>query len=375
MVEKPIIYILDEKLNVIASINNFIKMTWTENFFEADSFAMEINFDITSNVKNKYYEKNKMIFEALDSMYQKNIFKPRFVVADFFQKDKIRIAMIDSFHINETNARMEINALGMLSIFQFKYAYNKEYIPSENSDDNIGIVACRILADGFTADKILKNIFVADESSNKIGSEVFYQTEDSQNIYEATTALLCAFNIGFETIYNHNEKKIFFNTINSSGKIIDIAISADDENLIENKYTFEFSEYRNYIFIEGENSINEVIDKSDGSAIFSIKSKSKSKQGALSNDAYRQILKTEATIELDKNSTSEHFDISINDDVDVALGDTCVVKIFVGYKEIIKQILITSIEHEFEEKKYNRNIGFGKPYNAKNQLKKTLGVL
>lgn len=75
-------------------------------------------------------------------------------------------------------------------------------------------------------------------------------------------------------------------------------------------------------------------------------------------------MKTEGEIELDKCGIEEHFDISITDDLDVDIGDTCVVKIYVGYKEIIKEILITSIEHEFNKCEYNRKVGFGKLYNT-----------
>ncbi len=50
------IYIFDESLNLIATIDNYEKIVWQQNLFEADIFSIELNYNPTNDSKNQYYE-------------------------------------------------------------------------------------------------------------------------------------------------------------------------------------------------------------------------------------------------------------------------------------------------------------------------------
>lgn len=390
MIKLNEIYIFDENLNHISTIDDFENVVWEENFFEADTVSIEYNYKVVTDTTNPDYHKNKNIFDSLDSMFVNNIYKPRFVAIDFFGshrdtdvKENIRLCNIETYSIDESKKILKIEGRGFLSIFDFKYAYDKEYIPKPDVEDFAGMVASRVLTEHAYPDPVLNKIFIADENSNKVGPEVYFATESGQGVYEAVTELLTTFNLGFETILNYNDKKIYFNVINPEGRRIDLAISKDDDNLINNEFEFDINNYRNYISIEGAYKdegaedarlVVEIIDNSQGNIKLSMTASSNKKQGSMTELEYREVLKTEAIIELEKNVSEEHFDIEISNDVNVKLGDTAIVKIEAGYKELIKEILITSIKHDFTKSEYKRKVGFGKPYNARNQLKKTLGV-
>ena len=369
------IYIFDEKLKYIATIDEYVKVKWKEEFFEADVFSIEIDFDIITDVNDEQYQKNKNIFEGLDSMYKDKIYKPRFIMTDFFGEDNIRVGLIESYKINETDNKLEIDGRGFLALFDAIEALNKEYIPSANTYDHAGRIACDILNDNMNIDnnKILTNIFVADGLNNKVGTERYLMTESKQTVYEAVTELLSLENIGFKTIYNKKYNKIYFHAIDTSNKNVNIAISKDDENLLSNEYEFDIGSYKNYCKVIGEGEVVS-IDNTNGNIRFCITIESKKKKKDIEKNAYRNMLETEGRIELEKSVIEENYDISITDDINVIPGDTCIVKMNVGYKELSKSILITGIEHEFTNSEYNRKVSFGKPYNSKQELKKTLGV-
>lgn len=114
------------------------------------------------------------------------------------------------------------------------------------------MVACRVLNKHSYPDPILSKIFIANENTNKVGSEVYFATESGNSVYESITKLLTTFDLGFETILNYNDKKIYFNAIDPEGRTISLAVSKDDDNLLSNEYEFDINNYRNYRSIEGE---------------------------------------------------------------------------------------------------------------------------
>lgn len=360
----------EKKLTCLATIDEFINVRWTENYFEADTFSVKFHFRTIMDKKNIEYFKYENIYNTLDSMYIDGKYSPRFIMTDFSK----RVGVIEKYKINETDNEIEIDGRGFLTLFDVREGRNEKYIPSEDTDDHVGIVACKIINSSMDEDPILKSIFVADKDKNKIGEEILLETEDSKTVYETVIEALSVRNVGFNTLYDLNDNKIYFNVIDSSKRKIEVAVSRDDENLISNEYEFDVGNYKNYCLVRGENSISEEVDRSHGGIQYRTVIDSKKKQGDSQESIYRNILRTEGEIELDKHTVEEHFDIEIIDSLSVDIGDTCVVKLFVGYKEIAKEILITSIEHDFNKREYNRKVGFGKPYNARHELQKVLGV-
>ncbi len=378
------IYIFNERLEHIATINNPTKLQWEESYFEADIVSIELNFNIITNIDSLEYEKNKEIFEALIAMVDGNKYLPRIIATNYFDKDNIRVANIESFEINEQEQTLKINARGFLSILEYKECYDSEFIPTKDTDDHAGMVVCRLINQHISVDPILSQIFEANEDNNKIGTEVYFATEKGENLYENITKLLTTFDLGFNTFLDLTKNKIVFNVIKPNDDIIQ-SVSKDDGNLNNNVYEVDITAVRNYISIEGsyeetgiDDEVNkklviEVINNSDGGVIMNTNVSSSKSQFDLNESEYRELLKTEAQIELENHAVEEDFEIDIDDSIDVNLGDVVVCKLWVGYKEIAKESKVSVIKHTWENGEHTRSIDFGKPYNAKTELKNILG--
>lgn len=377
------IYIFDETLQRLATIDSTTKITWEESYYEADIVSIELAFNLITDVNSLEYEKNKELFEALTTMIDGNKYMPRIVATDYFGKENIRVANIESFEIDEQDKSIKINARGFLSILEYKECYDSEFIPQADTDDHVGMVACRLINEHISLDPVLSQIFEAIESDNKIGTEVYFVTEKGDNVYDNIIKLLTAYNLGFNTFLDLERNKIAFKVIEPNDEIV-LAVSKDDGNLDNNVYEVDITAVRNYICIDGtyeeevldevnEKLIVEVIDNSDGSVIMNTNISSSKSQFDLSEDEYRELIRTEAKIELENHTVEEDFEIDIADDIDVNLGDVVVCKLWVGYKEIAKESKVSVIKHCWENGLHTRSIDFGKPYNAKTELKNILG--
>ncbi len=379
------IYIFNEKLEILATIENATKVCWEESYFESDIVSIELGFSLITDVNNSQYESNKKLFEALTSIIDDSKYLPRIIATDYFGKDKIRVANIESFEINEEEKSITINARGFLSILEYKQSYDSEFIPSVDTDDHVGTVVCRLINEHISVDPILSEIFEAIEDDNKIGEEVYFATESGETVYENIIKLLTTFNLGFNTFLNLERNKIVFEVIEPNDNIV-LAVSKDDGNLSNNVYEVDITAVKNYINIEGtyketdssgnetEKLVVERIDNSNGGVILTTNISSSKSQFDLTEDEYREILKTEAKIELENHAVEEDFEIEIDDSVDVSLGDVVVCKLWVGYKEIVKESKVSVIKHTWENGIHSRTVDFGKPYNAKTELKNILGA-
>ncbi len=380
------IYIFNEKLERLATINNPHKVNWEESYFEADIVSIELDFNLVTNISSLEYDSNKELFEALITMIDGDKYLPRIVATNYFDSDNIRVANIESFEIDEEEKTIKINARGFISILEYKKCYDSEFIPSANTDDHAGMVACRLINEHISIDPILSEIFEASEADNKIGTEVYFATEKSDNVYESITKLLTTFDLGFNTFLDVEKNKIVFKVIEPNDDIV-LAVSKDDGNLTNNVYEVDITAVKNHIIIDStyeEESISgdtneklvvEVIDNSSGGVILTTNMTSNKKQFDLTESEYREVLKTEAMIELENHSVEEDFEIDIDDDIDVSLGDVVVCKLWVGYKEITKESKVSVIKHSWENGIHSRTIDFGKPYNAKTELKNILGAI
>ncbi len=378
------IYIFNEKLERLATIDSATKISWEESYYEADIVSIELNFNLVTDITNLEYEKNKELFEALITMIDGNKYLPRIIATDYFGKENIRVANIESFEIDEADKTITINARGFLSILEYKECYDSEFIPTTDRDDHAAMVACRLINEHISADPVLSEIFEAIEDDNKIGTEVYFATEKGENVYENIIKLLTAYDLGFNTFLDWERNKIVFKVIEPNNDIV-LSVSKDDGNLDNNVYEVDITAVRNYVSIEGtyeetddndetnEKLIVEVINNSNGGVIMNTNISSDKKQYSLTEDEYRELLKTDAQIELENHSVEEDFEIDIDDSIDVSLGDVVVCKLWVGYKEIAKESKVSVIKHSWENGVHTRSIDFGKPYNAKTELKNILG--
>ncbi len=380
------VYIFNEKLERIATIDNFIKMEWEENYFENDVITIEVEFKLITDITTAQYDKNVELFESLTSMVINEAeMLPRFLATNYFGNDNIRIASIDSFELDEEDLKLTINARGALSLLASKQAYDQEFIPSEDTNDSVGAVVCRLINEHVSVDPILEPIFEANELDNDVGEEVYYMTENGDNVYDSIIELLGAYDLGFQVygVMDYNKKyleKIVFKVIEPNDDIV-LAVSKDDSNLISNKYEVDVSNMKNYIYITGtyteddvDRTIIEVVNNSNGGLIMSTNIDSSKKQLSLTEAEFREVLKTEAKIELENNKVQEDFEIEIDDSVDVSLGDVVVCKVDIGYKEIAKEKKVSVIKHTWENNLHTRTVDFGKPYNAKTEARNILGV-
>ncbi len=379
------IYIFDEKLELLTTINNPTKVTWEESYFESDIVSIELSFNLITDVNSLEYDSNKELFESLITMIDGTKYLPRIIATNYFGKENIRVANIESFEIDEQEKTIKINARGLLSILEYKQCYDSEFIPSSTKDDYVGMVACRLINEHISVDPILSQIFEALEEDNKIGDEVYFATEKGDTVYESIIELLTAYDLGFNTLLDLERNKIVFKVIEPNDDI-KLSISKDDGNLNSNVYEVDITAVKNYINIDGtytetdssgnenEKLVVEKIDNSNGGVILTTNMSSSKSQFSLSESSYREILKTEAKIELENHTVEEDFEIDIDDDVDVAIGDVVVCKLWVGYKEIVKETKVSVIKHTWENGVHSKTIDFGKPYNAKTELKNILGA-
>ncbi len=256
-------YIFDEKLEFLSTfpIDKNVTFEWQEKIFENDVVDIKISYENITDVKSKKYDVNKSLFESLTSIYKvvegKEYITPRFIACDLFDKNNTRIAYIESYDINETDKKIEIKALGVLRLLDYRYTYEKEYIPSPTQLDTVGQVFCKVVNEYISVDPVLSKILVANEVDNIVGAEVFFMTELGDSVYEKLLELLTAYELGFSTLLDYDNKKIILKIIDLSDRIPTVAVSKDDNNLTSNAYSFDMSNYRNYINANAVYKVNE----------------------------------------------------------------------------------------------------------------------
>lgn len=371
------IYILDESLNLISTIDNFDNIELNTNFYEADTFSVDLEFRIVRDTQSLEYAKYKNIYESLASMYEipsaeddkahlnVPVYKPRYLFTDFSN----RLNIIESFEIDELGAKLTIKGRGYLALLEKRYTIEKEYKQTSSANKSVGHVISNIINDNKP-----QSFLIADEKNNALGVEIYTSTDIDNNVYEVITDLMSAYEVGFNTIIDYEKKKVHFNII-KKGTVMNTSVSLDDENLTSNKYELDTGNHFNYALVMGEEGINAIVDQTGGhDALQLVIDSKKKKHTDISNKDYLKFLETEGIAELAKNKAEEHFDIDVTDSVDVNLGDKVVVKINVGYKEILKEIIVTSINHSFDKMTYKRSVGFGKPFNLSEELKKSLRI-
>lgn len=364
MIKISEIYIIDESLNLLATIDDFDKIELNTNFYEADTFSVDLKFRIVRDTQSFEYAKYKNIYDSLSSMYENEVYCPRYLFTDFSN----RLNIIESFEINELEGKLTIKGRGYLALLEKRLTIDKKYETSD-TDDSVGRVMSKIIKDN------RKPAFlIIDEEVNAVGIEITAITEIDNNVYERVCTLAVAHEVGFNTLIDYEKKEVYFNVL-KQGIEMRTSVSLDDSNLTSNVYELDTKSHYNYALILGEEGINGVAIQTEGQEPLQLvikSSKQKKKDEEIPD--YKKRLELEGIEELAKNKAEEHFDIDVTDNVDVNLGDKVVVKINVGYKEILKEIIVTNINYRFDKTTYKRSVGFGKPFNLSEELKRGLKI-
>lgn len=386
------IYLCDEKLNLIATIYNFNNIEWTDKFYEADNISITIPFEVESNPKSEMYSYYKNIYDSLESIHRDYNAKIIFILTNTSK----RIGFVENFSINEKKSTLSIKGRGALAILSKRFTKEKSYIPGIDTKDYVGSVMCKIINDNEPF-----NIFRVIEKENEIGEEIFTSTKLGDNVYKKLTSLSELYDVGISSLYDKESSKIIFKTLEKSTVAIN-AISSDDGNLLSNVYKCDIGKYANHCVVIGETLKNSntpitvevrTYRANEGESeenykdkIFKIFKKSnlklkKPKDGSEGNisesdiEEYKKLLIEEGKEELAKNQIEESYDIDISEDVDVKVGDMLVVKLNVGYKEIVKNIIVSEIKHSYTKNGYSREASFGKPIDMAYELKRNVFLM
>lgn len=356
------IYILDENLDLILTIDEYIKLTITENIYRKDDFKLTIKFisDI-NDIRKDYYS---LINETL--IYN-DIKKQKYL----FTNDSKRIFCIESVNLNVETEEIEISGSGFLAMYQYRIIdIDKEYLPTLT----VGEILCNIINDN------LKYTFVeAKPEDNIVGDKIYAINKVGDKVYKRLSEIAETRKVGMKFEYDYKRKVVIFSTFATKDKTVNIAVSKDDENLINNIYENDNTKYFNWCIVSGENGLfgiaKEREDLTDNE-VRQMYKKSSLKQGSKTSVEYVGLLESEAQELLTKNDIIENFDIEVDSSVDVVVGDSVVVKLDLGYKLLAKIFLVESMEYEYDyiAEKVDRKIIFGKHNNLVNDLSNTLGV-
>lgn len=384
------IYLCDNDLNLVATIRDFEKFEWTEKFYEADVINITMSFKIEKDKKSELYSYYKSIYETLESINNESEKTNNVKIIYIFADNSRRIGFVENFSIDEKEESLEIKGRGVLSLFEKRFfPENIAYEPKEGEESYLGVVMCKILREGDKEKdengiykyKAPFRVFEIIDENNKNGKRVYAAAKEGDSIYKRICDLAETYELGISFYLDERRRKIVFKTVES--ETIKNAVSSDDGNLVNNVYKCDLGKYANYCQITGDSykdgnkeiDIKEIIDESylDGEK-FKIHKKSKSKLKDFSDnkEKYREALRSEAREELSKSKIEESYDIEITDDVAIEVGNKILVKLDVGYKEIMKATIVSSIKHTYGKDGYKRDIGFGKPIDMAYELKRKI---
>lgn len=368
------LYILDDKLELLCSITDFNKLEWTEKLFEADSFTLQMDFKIERNTKSSKYNYYYTIYNSIVSGNKDGHYYPRFVITNG-DKGLTPICYIQSYSFTDEGT-LEIKGEGFLQYLEKRYTLAKEYIPKDNVNDRCGRVMCRIINDNIKASQTyFAPYFVADENDNDKGVEIYVQCDRKDTVYKKLKTLAEAYEVGMQTLFNPDTKKIYFKTIKNEKADLQTlkVLSKDDDNVVSLAMEIDSDKFRNYVLVEGEETV--IIDlrqdKVNEPALELVINSSK-KRGTRTLAEYRGLLESEGREKLTQYVLEESFEIEPIQNIKVGLGEYVLCKLDLGYDVIYKQLLVSEITHTVEKGKYTKEVSFGKPFNLSNELKNKL---
>lgn len=370
------LYILDDKLELLCNIKEFKKLEWTERMYEADSFTLELDFKKERNTKTGDYNYYKTLYQAIVDANKDGFYYPRFIITNA-DKGLTPIAYIQSYKFTDEGT-LEIKGEGFLQFLEKRYTLKKEYIPTTENNDKCGRVMCRIINDNIKPEQTnLAPFFIANEDENDNGEEIYVSCERKDTLYKKLKTLAEAYEVGMRTLFDPDEKKIYFKTIKnekSDDQKLHV-LSEDDENVVSIAMEVDIDKYRNYVLVEGEETV--IIDLRQDKVnepALELVIQSNKKRGSKTLEEYKKILESEGREKLAKYIKEENFDIEPTQNTKVNLGEYILCKLDLGYNVIYKQLLVSEITHTIESGKYTKEVCFGKPFNLSNELQNKLFV-